>query len=556
MSVIAIKGEYSGPIEHLEPGYLRKVALIEANLLLSQGILPVEFKNVRAVIERETLFSMPAAGGAGIGEPVFRRVPLADASDALVGFIDFSVNPLLGGVLLAVGLGEGTIRSRFLRPSRGRGEGAMLTAAHLDAAGDELFVYNYPKVGMMQEGGPVDFFSGEQIEIDEGPDALRPRRVFRLKDNLTALEIERRCARFNNEAMFWQLIINELSQGVSVTGISEGFIEALLEKEEIEVDSDSVSTVDGQASVRDLVAIGQEELDWCYAACVQTVLSFYRYEYPQGVIAHVLQIADGGIVKSLEHNVVDALERMTRSGLIGRMIRSPEWRDFRDELLKRRPSIGLITGHCRVIIGASVVSARGNIRRLELFGLSLLDPYPTKRGTRICWENFDTISYLAMFGARLDVVSKSEIGLVDWLIKRTEEIVVRDASLLGISSDARGTHVERLYDAQEGIGGWLVGLETEGRISDFAIFDDNFKLRHMLQRTDGLRFFDRQLATEMIWRNARAEEGEDVKVNLPELFLDTDSSLVWQARVKRLGFEERLIKLPKIPTRSLTSNPK
>lgn len=536
---------------NIDPKQLRKVAILEVSFLRSKDIIPEEFDGLRVSIEREVVFSMPSPDGTR-GEDIFRRVPLSkDLEINDVGFIDYSVNPLLGAVLLAVGLGDGTIRSARLMRRRGGGErGLEAEEATTQGAGSEnvdpdLLVYNYPKVAFRADEKLMDLFSEEVVEegaVDSSLDGVNPRNTFRLSDSLSASELRRRRENFFKEVNFWSLAIGGNSR-ISWKYISKDLLAKFLQ---ISGDAESFKVAENLRPSRELPLVGQERLEWCYAACVQSVFGFYKYDYIQGILAHVLQIDDNnGVFTSMEHNIVDTLEAMSRNVLISKMVRVPEWVDFRDEIANKRPVIGLIGGHCRVAVGASIgelIDTSDPARKLRLLGLTLLDPYPARRGTFICWENFNSITYLAMFGARLDLITKEEIGLIERLMITAENLV--DAMGWSEDSKARAIGVDRLQNMVEGTGGWVVALEAEGKPKSFVTFDEDFRFSRLLERSDGVRLLGRPLATEEILRQRQMGES----VSSPELTLEPDLSLVWRATAKRFGRESRLIELPRVST--------
>src|ERR1043165_4870601 len=95
---------------------LRELALLEINFLNYFKLLPNEFEGLEADLTQMEVFGL--ANGGSFDE-VFHRVPLVnpeDGSQVPVAFFEYAVDPIFGGVLLAVGRGDqGTVRSAGLQ---------------------------------------------------------------------------------------------------------------------------------------------------------------------------------------------------------------------------------------------------------------------------------------------------------------------------------------------------------------------------------------------------------------------------------------------------------
>jgi len=520
-----------GPIMYsngLTPEYLRKVALLEVNLLLLTGRLDSEFEGLELASSEEEVFALN-------GDVVFHRVALARPNgDGHFGFVEFAVNPIYGGVLLAVGRGMGTLRDANLEKI------SKIVNMSAEAANEKLFVYSYPKVGFRdKEGRLLDVFFGEVIDERDSEagkrDGFDPCVARKTNASLSEVEIQKRRERFDDEAEFWRPEIENDASSAQWSKISLQWFKSVIK--------DRIEPVDRElAMIEHLRNFPQESPVGCYAACAQSFLRFYRYRYEQSILAQALKIGSVGVTKSAEHDVVDALEALTRQGVRGRMVRSPEWADFFEEIKCERPVIGVIEGHCRLARGASIVGAKRidglKKKNLMLRSLSLLDPYPPTSGTDIRWENFDAISYVVMFGAHVEPLSAAELGVVDHLRWKAVEEATSRASEWNIGRDIKATHVERFTAAygegpQDGISeseGWLVNLEEGGKLVGFAEFNEHLGFERFRAKKDGGPYLERGLAEQEILKRRTEVEGH---VSEPQLVLENDEAIVWRAETRR-----------------------
>jgi hypothetical protein len=152
---------------------------------------------------------------------------------------------------------------------------------------------------------------------------------------------------------------------------------------------------------------GQETNVWCVGASVQMVLDFYRYEYTQVRLAQELGLGTlanpNGLPYSSIGLVVTVLQNMTSNALTAHLNTSPNFTEFRDEILANRPLISFIPGHSRTVAGYTqqllVLLGHTPFR-----GLLVYDPWPPGSGVITRWENFDTQSYFATYRAQVILV--------------------------------------------------------------------------------------------------------------------------------------------------------
>jgi hypothetical protein len=101
--------------------------------------------------------------------------------------------------------------------------------------------------------------------------------------------------------------------------------------------------------------------------------------------------------------VVTVLENMSSHALDATMNTSPNFNEFRSEILANRPLISFIPGHSRTVAGYT----RQNIvfwGMTPFRGLLVYDPWPPNAGVITRWENFDTQTYRVTYTARVTLV--------------------------------------------------------------------------------------------------------------------------------------------------------
>jgi hypothetical protein len=533
-------------------GYLRKVALLEVNFLLFEQLLPPEFEGMKVELKGEKeIVDMQ-------GEVIFHQIHLSDSRGQSSGFIEFAVDPIFGGVLLSVGLGNGTYRADALM-SMGAGVGEWRMASEV-SADEQLVLYSYPKLGVRTKSGELrDISSGDVVGENDGSAAggLDVGRAQYLRDDLSANEIKRRDDRFCVEREFWRAVIDGAPVNTSWGTISRRWFQGIIGGK-ISINAKSMYKVINSSDSPDqgIQLFSQDLLPWCFGACVQALLSFYRYSYSQAVLAYVLglgnRVAPNALPRSTEHDVIVTIEKMARGVLKGTMVRSPEWLDFSNEVDAGRPVIGLIEDHCRLVIGSSTIGAvagiEPNSRNLSLRGLTLLDPWPARRGTVVCWENFDAITYAGMFGARLNLLGDEEIGIIDHILKEAGEYIKNNSSAWNLNEEARVAGIETL-DPHGQRSGWLARVEEDSKVVGFVRFGKDLTFGEFYKSQHGGPFLDRSLAEAKI--SQLSEKGE--RIGKARLTLDQSDAVVWAAMAKKPNSDMREIRLEdfKIPTESI-----
>ncbi|HEX5717430.1 MAG TPA: C39 family peptidase [Thermoanaerobaculia bacterium] len=384
----------------------RKIAGAELNLLRFLGVLPETFEGLRVAAAGTPVYDLN-------GEELFRRIPLGRQRQETPAFVDIAVHPALGGPLVAVS--QGIVWD----------EKALLEAAQLAARKRKVkpydtmrFVaYSVPKVA-------VQFLANGQevlmLELLTWIPVPPPRRE-RLKDEPPAnferwsfLEetpratLRRRAKSFEERVAQWETVLSQRDIRLDVISaerfaIFVGPIEPIqfFESRELHYskrNSDHVPCYELR---------GQETNVWCVGASVQMVLDFYRYEYTQVRLAQELGLGTlanpNGLPYSQDGLVVTVLENMSSQALDAAMNTSPNFNEFRTEILANRPLISFIPGHSRTVAGYT----RQNIVLLGMTpfrGLLVYDPWPPNAGVITRWENFDTQTYRRTFTARVTLV--------------------------------------------------------------------------------------------------------------------------------------------------------
>ena len=527
---------------------LFKVAVLELNLLNAENLLPPDFEGARIADEVVVMSSD--------GEELYRSMKLLkkinEREEELVGFFDFATNPIYGGILLAVGEGYGTIRAAALQ--------AVTSEIGEDEPNGttELISYGYPKIGFRtsEAGLLIDAFSREEVLEDNARpsfDALGYLEVRRIRDVISLVEFIKRKERFDKEVIFWDSIISISRDDIDWNCVSVDWFNKIAGMNLRRDKPEFYGVVQSLSPRQDIDLSPQIAGEWCFPACVEMLLGYYRFHYRQEVLAFSLGLGDleraRPLPRSTEHDVVRTIERLTRGILKGKMTRAPEWQDFRDEVLATRPVIGLIDGHCRLVVGASLLEVHMNTEvgiDLSLRGLSLHDPWPARKGSRIYWENFDAITYVAMFGGELESLSDEEVGLIDGLRLKAETYLARSVEVWNLTRRAKIGIVERVSDSVRGLGGWVVGVEEGGQLVGVMQFDQNLSFSGFREPEDDFlntrltsRVLSRQFAREQVRRSANPGE----RVTEPELVFDDESTLVWKAEGKNSGLGRREIKL-------------
>ncbi len=521
---------------------LFRMALIEVNILNISGFLPVKFDGSSVSIsDPVSIFSFD-------GKDLYRRIFLERKNDKgveRVGFFEFAVDSIYGGILLAVGIGEGTIRG---------------SALGVRDAGGELISMSYPKVAVKLdsafkgEGGDLfELSSGQQVRKKDRPasDALGFLDIRDLRETLSPIELKRRVGRFEQEKILLRgLVEMGGSCQFDFSLISKKRFSAIVAANGLVLNDDIYTVSRNSVEANDLRLFGQSLNEWCFPASMQMLFDFYRFSYKQDAIAYVLHLdPESGqeLPKSTEFDVVSAIEKMTRGVIAGKMIRTPEWVDFQREIFQNRPAIGLIDGHCRLVIGANTVTvSRANVEQLVLRGLAILDPWPVDVGARICWENFDAISYVAMFGGELNLLGDAELGLIDAVRLKVNSLLAAKAKYWQLPEGARTAEIVRLNNEQDNKDGWITGVESGGKIFGFVELDKTLGLKNFYEPRNlgdisASHFLDKKIIKE------KAKKNLELGKHLEKLTLSIDESeLRWNASLEGTPAGEKNIVLDRL----------
>jgi Peptidase_C39 like family len=390
-----------------QPHANQRHAIAELSLLLLTRSLPPGLEGARIEPHGTVIHDLN-------GQPLFRRLALTGAG--VSGYADVAVAPELGAPLVAVSHGQAWDEHALLTEGK---RVAVNRFKMADAAQVQFVAYSFPKIALRfldrdhRELLLLELWTWEQVperrqdrKPEEPPGNFErwsyldetPREILRVK----AENHDRRQAALGRLA-------ERVQSFTLLDRISSSELEVVLALYPGSLLGDSRDLHYGTHAADHVPCYelhGQETSVWCVAASVQMVLDFYRYEYTQVRLAQEMGLGTLAHPKGLpygqEHKVVDTLQKLTGDALTAHLNTSPNWGEFRSEILANRPLISFIPGHSRTVAGYTESGILNIIEELTPFrGLLVYDPWPPNMGVVTRYENFDAQTYRDTFTAHV-----------------------------------------------------------------------------------------------------------------------------------------------------------
>ncbi|MDP9120854.1 MAG: hypothetical protein M3O15_05700 [Acidobacteriota bacterium] len=146
----------------------------------------------------------------------------------------------------------------------------------------------------------------------------------------------------------------------------------------------------------------QSDATSCAPACIQMVLSYYRYQYGQAPIVGALgldpKVISPGLLITDAFKVLRAVEDLSSTALSVEMSigGGSLWEKFQAEIKQRRPAVVLEGAHARVVIGWCETP---NPKAFPTRKLLFVDPDHPKESRQ--WDDIDLLNFDAAFFAQL-----------------------------------------------------------------------------------------------------------------------------------------------------------
>ena len=383
----------------------RKIAGAEVNLIRFLGVLPETFEGLRVAAAGTPVYDLN-------GEELFRRIPLSRPRQETPAFVDISVNPALGGPLVAVSQGIVWDEKALLEAAQAAARKRRVKP--YDTA--RFVAYSFPKVAVQflangQEVLMLELFTWIPVpprreRVKDEPPSNFDRWSF-LEETPRAT-LRNRAKAFEQRVAQWDTVLSQRDIRLDVvSAVRFADLVGPIERIQLTESRELHYSKRNADHVPCYELRGQETNVWCVGASVQMVLDFYRYEYTQVRLAQELGLGTlanpNGLPYSQDGLVVTVLENMTSNALNANMNTSPTFNEFRTEILANRPLISFIPGHSRTVAGYT----KQNLVILGMTpfrGLLVYDPWPPNAGVITRWENFDTQTYRRTFTARVTLV--------------------------------------------------------------------------------------------------------------------------------------------------------
>jgi hypothetical protein len=390
-----------------DPQLNQRHAIAELSLLLLTRTLPPSLEGARIEPRGTVIHDLN-------GKPLFRRLALTGAAGS--GYADVAIAPELGAPLVAVAQGQVWDEHGLL------GEGRRVAAKrfHVSDADEVHFVaYSFPKIALQfrdragKELLLLELWTWERVpEKRDDRKEGEPPGNFERWSYLEETPRELLRAKAENYARR-QEALGRLAERVEsfslLDRISSSELQVVLAPSIGNLFGDSRDLHYGTHATDHVPCYelhGQETNVWCVGASTQMVLDFYRYEYTQVRLAQELGLGTlahpNGLPYGSEGKVVTALQNLTGNALTAHLNSSPDWAEFRSEILANRPLISFIPGHSRTVAGYTESGLINVIVGLAPFrGLLVYDPWPPNAGVITRYENFDAQTYRDTFTAHV-----------------------------------------------------------------------------------------------------------------------------------------------------------
>ncbi|MDQ2838387.1 MAG: C39 family peptidase [Actinomycetota bacterium] len=346
------------------------------------------------------------------GELLFWRAPIIDAADSYDGdsYVDIAAHPALGAPLVALSHGVAWNPGEFVDRAQATLDRQLST--EIDEV--RFVAYSFPKIAVQflnrgNELALVELFSW--LPVPQRPERLAAELPGNF-ERWSYLDEQPGDLRERNLRRFAQ-------RAEGLAALADRF--ELRDRRIIELDRDSlIDLLRPRTDSRELhysgratdhatcyELRGQETNVWCVAASVQMVLDFYRYDYDQTRIASQLGLGTKANPNGLPFNrsgdTSTALQVLSNNSLASTMNTSPNFAQFRSEILANRPLVSFIPGHSRSVAGYTRTTAVLN-PAVGFSGLLVFDPWPPNAGVITRWENVDSQTYVRTFDAHVTLV--------------------------------------------------------------------------------------------------------------------------------------------------------
>lgn len=387
----------------------QRLAGYEISLLALAGALPPELLQSSRVLRRCTpIYDLN-------GDILFYRYPMTKGRRQ-VAFTDIAASPAFSAPLLGVSFGFEWNEQRLIEQAVSAAKESHRRFAFSSV---RFVAYSYPKVAIQflahdKEVLMLELGSWQPVPLPREHRADEPPSNFERWSLLGRTPVARKeenGRRLLERVTQWEQI---LPQGVGEPAFPLAKIDPGLLAEVIRPPfpplpvprlSRELHYAQGQSGHFPCYELhGQKTSVWCVAASVQMILDFYRYNYTQEGIAAELGLGTinnpNGLPYGKEPVVVAVLEKLTSNALDAQLNKSPNWKEFVDEISQNHPLISFIYGHSRTVAGFTVTMLP---MPWGFRGLLVYDPWPPNQGVITRWENFDAVpgQYYCTFSAHV-----------------------------------------------------------------------------------------------------------------------------------------------------------
>ena len=362
------------------------IAAAQLSMLVGTGVLDRELEGREVPQEGTPIYDLE-------GEVLFERVRMGERTT-----VDLAVLPELGSPLVGVNGGQPWDPRALIDEAT-----AALRKQQPEAGFDEvrLVAYSFPKLAVQfldggREVALIECHTGAPVPEEPRDDNFK-RIPFRAE--LPRAEGRKRARQFAGVLDVSPAQLREVGLWSTVIVPDLDWATLLRRRQSRDL---HFSARDGDHTVCYEVR-GQQTNVWCVGASVQMILDFYRYEYTQDRLASELGLGTranpNGLPYSQDGEVVVVLENLSSKALNATMNTSPNFNQFKSEIVANRPLVSFIPGHSRTVAGYTQTTSP--ILSLNFQGLLVFDPWPPNAGVITRWENFGATTYRRTFTARV-----------------------------------------------------------------------------------------------------------------------------------------------------------